>query len=92
MEHHSDDQLLDLAERGKLKEPVVLEQQVRRMLLDSRSKAFVSNFFGQWLQLRQLPELAPDPQDFPDWDENLRQAFQLETQLFLESMVREISP
>ena len=62
------------------------------MLRDPRSKALVSNFFGQWLQLRHVAELSPDPDEFPDFDENLREAFQQETELFLESMVREDRP
>jgi mono/diheme cytochrome c family protein len=84
-----DDQLLDLAARGKLKDPAVLEQQVRRMLADSRSKALMTNFAGQWLYLRSLKIAKPDAWAFPDFDENLREAFQQETQLFLESIVRE---
>jgi hypothetical protein len=82
-----DDQLLDLAERGKLKEPAVLESQVRRMLADSRAKALVSNFAGQWLYLRNLRTARPDPKEFPEFDENVRQALQQETDLFLETMM-----
>ena len=84
-----DDQLLDLAARGRLKDPTVLGQQVRRMLSDVRSKALVNNFFGQWLYLRNMPTVARDSKEFPDWDENLREAFQHETELFLESQLRE---
>jgi Protein of unknown function (DUF1592)/Protein of unknown function (DUF1588)/Protein of unknown function (DUF1585)/Protein of unknown function (DUF1587)/Protein of unknown function (DUF1595) len=84
-----DDQLLDLAERGKLKEPAVLEQQVRRMLGELRSKALVSNFAGQWLYLRNMRSVSPDPEVALDFDENLREGFQQETELFLESMLRE---
>jgi mono/diheme cytochrome c family protein len=84
-----DNQLLNLAAAGKLKEPAVLEQQVRRMLADSRSTALVSNFFGQWLYLRNMPGVHPDQDAFPEFDENLREAFQQETQLFLESNLRE---
>jgi hypothetical protein len=87
-----DEELLDVAERGRLKAPAVLEQQVRRMLADPRSKELVSNFFGQWLQTRQVTELKPDVVEFPEWDENLREAFQQETRLFLESMVGEDRP
>lgn len=87
-----DDQLLDLAERGKLKDPAVLEQQARRMLADPRSKAFTRNFFGQWFQLRLLADLAPDASELPEYDENLKVAFQEETELFLDSMVREDHP
>jgi mono/diheme cytochrome c family protein len=84
-----DNQLLNLATAGKLRDPAVLEQQVRRMLADSRSNALVSNFFGQWLYLRNMPGVHPDQDAFPEFDENLRAAFEQETQLFLESNVRE---
>ena len=84
-----DDQLLDLAERGKLKDPAVLDQQVRRMFADPRSKAMVSNFGGQWLSLRNIRAVSPDPKVFPDFDEELREAFRQEAQLFLESQLRE---
>ena len=67
----------------------VLEQQVRRMLGDPRSKALVDNFAGQWLYLRSMRSALPDPETFPDFDENLREAFQQETELFFESMLRE---
>ncbi len=84
-----DDELLTLAERGKLGEPATLERQVRRMLADDRSKALVDNFFAQWLQLRAAHGQAPDPNVFPEFDENLREAFIRETELFLESQLRE---
>jgi hypothetical protein len=84
-----DEELLDLAERGKLRDPGVLERQVSRMLRDPRSNALIDNFFGQWLLLRNLATLAPDPDAFPDFDENLRDALLRETQLFVESQVRE---
>jgi mono/diheme cytochrome c family protein len=84
-----DNQLLNLAAAGKLREPAVLEQQVRRMLADSRSNALVSNFFGQWLYLRNMPGVHPDQEAFPEFDDNLREAFEQETQLFLESNLRE---
>ena len=84
-----DDELLGLAERGKLKEPAVLEQQVRRMLADFRANTLVSNFVGQWLYLRNIETVLPDPSAFPDFDENLRVALAGETRLFFESMLRE---
>ncbi len=84
-----DNRLLNLAAAGKLREPAVLEQQVRRMLTDSRSNALVTNFFGQWLYLRNMPGVHPDQDAFPEFDENLRAAFAQETQLFLESNLRE---
>jgi hypothetical protein len=82
-----DDELLDVAERGRLKEPAVLESQVRRMLIDARAKALVRNFAGQWLYLRNLGTARPDPKAFPEFDENVRQALQQEIDLFLESMM-----
>jgi hypothetical protein len=84
-----DDELLDIAIAGKLKEPAVLEQQARRMLADSRSRALVTNFAGQWLHLRNLASITPDMRLFPDFDDNLRQAFRQETELFFESILRE---
>jgi len=84
-----DDELLGLAERGKLKEPAVQEQQVRRMLADFRANTLVSNFVGQWLYLRNIETVLPDPSAFPDFDENLRLALAGETRLFFESMLRE---
>ena len=84
-----DAELLGLAARGELGTPDELEQQVRRMLADDRSKALVDNFVGQWLLLRNLPSAAPDPNAFPDFDENLREAFERETRLFVESAFRE---
>ena len=84
-----DDQLLGLATRGELNRPEVLEQQVRRMLKDPKSAALVSNFAGQWLYLRNLKNQQPNTNDFPDFDDNLRQAFQREAELFFESVIRE---
>ena len=85
-----DEELLDVAVRGRLQEPAVLEQQVRRMLVAPRSKAaLVDNFVGQWLQLRPLRSAEPSETAFPDFDENLREAFLRETNLFVDSMLRE---
>jgi len=84
-----DDELLGLAERGRLKEPAVLEQQVKRMLADARASTLVSNFVGQWLYLRNIEAVLPDPAAFPDFTENLRAAFARETELFFESILRE---
>jgi mono/diheme cytochrome c family protein len=84
-----DDELLDLAARKKLSEPATLEQQVRRMLADTRSSALVSNFAGQWLQLRNVRSVQPNSDEFPDFDDNLRQAFRRETELLFESLIRE---
>jgi mono/diheme cytochrome c family protein len=84
-----DDELLNVAVAGKLHEPAVLERQVRRMLADSRSRALVTNFASQWLRLRNLDAITPDMRLFPDFDDNLRQAFRQETELFVESVLRE---
>jgi hypothetical protein len=84
-----DDQLLDLAEKGKLKDPAVLEQQVHRLLDDPRADALVSNFAGQWLYIRNLSQQKPDPDAFPEFDESLRQAFRQETELFFRNILRE---
>ena len=84
-----DDELLGLAIQNKLHDPVVLEQQTRRMMADPRSKALVNNFAGQWLYLRNLAAATPDARLFPDFDDNVRQAMQQETELFFESIVRE---
>jgi hypothetical protein len=84
-----DDELLNAAIAGKLKEPAVLEKQVRRMLADSRSEALVNNFADQWLYLRNLQTIIPDAREFPDFDDNLRQAMRRETEMFFESIMRE---
>ncbi|MEO6004329.1 MAG: DUF1592 domain-containing protein [Opitutus sp.] len=84
-----DDMLLDAAVRGDLRSPKLLEQQVRRMLADPRSRSLVTNFASQWLQLRKLDAITPDLRLFPNFDDNLRQSFREETELFLESVFRE---
>ena len=84
-----DDELLDRAIDGTLSAPAVLEAQVQRMLADSRSRALVENFAEQWLYLRDVEAKEPDPGFFPGFDENLRQAFQRETELFIDSVLRE---
>jgi mono/diheme cytochrome c family protein len=85
-----DQQLMDLAVAGKLRQPGVLAAQVRRMIADDRSNALVSNFVGQWLQLRNLEsKVAPDLLMFPDFDDNVRKAFRRETELFFGYILRE---
>jgi mono/diheme cytochrome c family protein len=84
-----DDELLLLAEQGRLREPAVMQQQIVRLLDDPRSEAFIRNFGGQWLQLRNLETLTPDPDVFPNFDDSLRQSFRQETELFFESILRE---
>jgi mono/diheme cytochrome c family protein len=84
-----DDELLGAAERGTLSDRSVLERQVRRMLRDPRSDALVTNFAAQWLYLKDVSAKTPSPRLFPDFDLALRDAFERETNLFLESVVRE---
>ena len=84
-----DEQLLDLAARGQLSQPAVLEREVKRMIADRRSDAFVSNFAGQWLHLRNLKTITPNHDEFPDFDDTLREAFQREAELFFDSIMRE---
>jgi hypothetical protein len=84
-----DDELIDLAARGQLSRPAVLDAQVTRMLRDSKSSALVDNFAAQWLHARNLRNATPDKSDFPDFDDNLRQAFERELKLFVASIIRE---
>jgi hypothetical protein len=84
-----DEELIRLASQGKLKEPAVLEQQVRRMIADPRSRELIANFAGQWLELRTLKSSTPEGIIYPDFDDNLRQAFRTEAEMFFESVVRE---
>ena len=84
-----DDELLDAAVRGELSRPAELERQTRRMLADPRSYNLASNFAGQWLQLRNLASVSPNPRLFPDFDDNLRRALREETERFFDSVLRE---
>ena len=84
-----DDELIDLAAQGKLKDPVVLEKQVRRMLADRKSDALITNFTGQWLGVRSLKTSEPVVNLFPDFDDNLRAAYRREVELFFGSVARE---
>ena len=84
-----DEELFTLAEQKKLSDPATLQAQVTRMLDDPRSQAFVSNFGGQWLYLRNLETQKPDPDVFPNFDDSLRQSFRQETELFFGSVLRE---
>jgi hypothetical protein len=84
-----DEQLLRVAREGRLSQPGVLREEMRRLLADSRASAFVNNFAGQWLHLRNLRSIIPNSDLFPDFDDNLRQAFQREAELFFESVLRE---
>lgn len=87
-----DDELLSLAEQGKLRAAGVLEAHVKRMLADSRAAAFADNFAGQWLETRNLDSVKPDPQRFPGWDSSLKDAMKAETRLFFEHVLKENRP
>jgi hypothetical protein len=84
-----DQALLEIATQKKLSDPAVLEQQVKRMLADPRSKSLVSNFAFQWLKIRDLDKIDPDAVLFPEFDQSLRQAFRREMEMFVESVIRE---
>jgi hypothetical protein len=84
-----DDELLDAAAKGRLRTTSGLEQQVKRMLADPKSESLTTNFAAQWLYLRNLKNMQPLSEEFPDFDDNLRQALERETSLFFESIVRE---
>ncbi|MEE2792496.1 MAG: DUF1592 domain-containing protein [Acidobacteriota bacterium] len=87
-----DDQLVDLAVRGQLSNSETLEQQVRRMLADPRARTLSTNFANQWLELRKLEESVPYQRTFPNFDDNLRQAFRRETELLVDAILREDRP
>jgi mono/diheme cytochrome c family protein len=84
-----DEELLDLAEKGRLSNAATLERQVRRMLGDPKSRALIDNFLAQWLQLRNLKSKQPNSHEFPDFDDNLRAALQTEVEMFVASIIRE---
>ncbi len=87
-----DDELLGLAEAGKLHQAAVLDGQVKRMLADRRAAAFAANFAGQWLEIRNLDVVKPDPEKFPEWGPELRDAMKTETRMFFEYALREDRP
>jgi len=87
-----DEELLGLAERNKLRAPGVLEAQVKRMLADEKSAALGSNFAGQWLETRNLDSVKPDPEKFPAWGPDLRDAMKTETAMLFETLLRENRP
>src|SRR5262245_1673094 len=84
-----DDELLTLAARDRLRDPAVLDQQVRRMLRDERARSLVDNFAAQWLQLRNLQRITPDNDLFPEFDDNLRQSLRREVELLFGTIVRD---
>jgi hypothetical protein len=84
-----DEALIEAAARGDLRQPRLREAQVRRLLADRRSESLVTNFASQWLQLRKLDSITPDARLFPNFDQNLRQALRRETELFVQSVLRE---
>ena len=87
-----DEELLTLAESGQLAKPAVLSAQVDRMLADPRAAAFAANFAGQWLETRNLDAVKPDPEKFPEWNPELRDAMKAETAMFFEHVLRENRP
>lgn len=87
-----DDELLTLAETGKLRTPGTLTAQIKRMLADEKSAALADNFAGQWLETRNLDVVKPDPQKFPTWGPELREAMKTETRMFFETILRENRP
>jgi len=87
-----DDELLDLAEAGKLHTPGALDAQVKRMLVDPRASALADNFAAQWLETRNLDVVTPDPKKFPEWSPELRDAMRTETSLFFDYILRENRP
>jgi hypothetical protein len=84
-----DDRLLQTAGKGTLNNPETIQQEVRRMLTDPRADALVANFAGQWLQLRNLRNVQPNTDEFPDFDDNLRRGFRKETELLFQSVLQE---
>ena len=84
-----DKTLTDLAAKGRLHQPAVLDQQVKRMISDPKSKALIDNFVGQWLLLRNIRDAEPDERLFPDFDEELRLALDQETKLFVQDQIRD---
>jgi hypothetical protein len=84
-----DEELLRLAQERRLRNPAVLERQVRRMIADERFASFVEQFAGQWLFLRNLAASVPVQQNFPDFDDTLRESFRIETEMFVDSVIRE---
>jgi hypothetical protein len=83
-----DERLLELAEQGRLSEPTILDSEIERMLADERSRSLVTNFAFQWLSVRRLDIVDPDSQLYPNFDDDLRQAFVMEMELFLDSILR----
>ncbi len=84
-----DDELRRLAKRGELSKPDVMQAQIRRMIADPKSNALIENFAGQWLQIRNLNGVTPDPDSFPAFDDSLRQAMKRETEMFFGALMRE---
>jgi hypothetical protein len=87
-----DDELLTLGESNKLHEPAVLDAQVKRMLADNKAAAFADNFAGQWLEVRNLDSITPDPDKFPEWTPELKEDFRTETRLFFEYVLTQNRP
>ena len=84
-----DDELVDIASQGKLRDAAVLEQQVKRMLADPRSESLATNFAAQWLRLSGIEEIHPEPTTFPDYTRNLAQSMRREVELLFDNIARE---
>jgi hypothetical protein len=87
-----DDELMGLAEAGKLKDPATLDAQVKRMMTDRKAIAFADNFAGQWLEIRNLDSITPDPKKFPLWTPELKDAMRTETSMFFQHVLSENRP
>jgi hypothetical protein len=87
-----DDELLSLAESNRLSNPAVLDAQIKRMLSDERASSLAENFAGQWLETRNLDSVKPDPERFPEWNTELKDAMRTETRMFFDSILRENRP
>jgi hypothetical protein len=87
-----DDELLSVAESNKLSEPAVLEAQVKRMMADQKAAAFADNFAGQWLEVRNLDSITPDPEKFPAWGPELKEELRTETRMFFQYILTENRP
>ncbi len=87
-----DDELLNAAEAGKLATPAVLDAQVKRMMTDRKAAAFAENFAGQWLEIRNLDSMRPDPDKFPAWTPELKEAMRTETSMFFQHVLSENRP
>src|SRR4029453_14370526 len=84
-----DEELLSLAERNRLNTAATLDDKITRMLADPRATQLSENFAGQWLETRNLDSVKPDPDRFPEWNTELKEAMRTETRMFFDSILRE---